>query len=153
MDSDYLAFVTEWMAEHPDLVEVELRIVEKRNRLAKEKAEHPDLKLRNRMRAQKWQDAHPDVVKAAQENRRARVVGNGGSFTPKQWKELKKKYGNKCLCCGRDDVKLVSDHVVPISKGGSNDISNIQPLCRHCNAVKHTGSVDFRPDADEWAEA
>jgi 5-methylcytosine-specific restriction endonuclease McrA len=151
MDSDYLAFVTEWMAEHPDLVEVELRIIEKRNRLAKERAKYPDQELRNRMKAKKWQDAHPDVVKSAQENRRARVAGNGGSFTARGWKELRRKYGNRCLCCGHNDVKLVADHVIPVSKGGSNDISNIQPLCKQCNDTKHVDSTDFRPGADEWA--
>jgi hypothetical protein len=38
------------------------------------------------------------------------------------------------LCCGRDEkelgcagLKLVPDHVIALSRGGSNDISNIQP--------------------------
>jgi 5-methylcytosine-specific restriction endonuclease McrA len=36
------------------------------------------------------------------------------------------------LCCG-EAKPLTVDHVVPVSKGGSNDISNIQPLCLECN--------------------
>ena len=50
------------------------------------------------------------------------------------------------LCCGRGDVELTADHIVPISKGGSSDISNIQPLCSACNSAKRDRVVDYRPD-------
>ena len=38
---------------------------------------------------------------------------------------------------------LTVDHVVPISKGGSNDISNIQPLCCNCNSKKNAKQIDL----------
>jgi 5-methylcytosine-specific restriction endonuclease McrA len=28
------------------------------------------------------------------------------------------------------------DHIVPLSRGGSNDWSNLQPACRECNSAK-----------------
>jgi ATP adenylyltransferase len=43
-----------------------------------------------------------------------------------------------CQLCGagpRDDV-LEVDHVIPRSKGGSNDSGNLQVLCRTCNRGK-----------------
>lgn len=29
------------------------------------------------------------------------------------------------------------DHIVPISRGGTNEPGNLQPACRECNASKH----------------
>jgi 5-methylcytosine-specific restriction endonuclease McrA len=76
-----------------------------------------------------------------------------GSFSQKQWIVLKNQYG-KCLCCGLTEKqlkkvnrKLVSDHVVPLSKGGSNTLSNIQPLCHGrggCNNKKKDKHIDYR---------
>ena len=45
-------------------------------------------------------------------------------------------------------IKLSVDHIVPLSLGGSNDISNIQPLCRACNSIKWAKIIDFRVNAE-----
>jgi len=44
----------------------------------------------------------------------------------------------RCQHCGRaaDQSELVVDHVVPISRGGTSEQSNLQALCRDCNAGK-----------------
>ena len=47
--------------------------------------------------------------------------------------------GWKCVSCGRgaaDGVILNVDHIVPRSKGGSDDLSNLQTLCFECNVGK-----------------
>lgn len=44
------------------------------------------------------------------------------------------------------------DHIVPLSAGGANLLTNGQPLCRACNATKgHMSSqMDDRPDKGAW---
>lgn len=78
-------------------------------------------------------------------NRRARLRNAEGQFTRLEWEELKKKYGYMCLCCKKTEpeIKLCADHIIPLSKGGRNDISNIQPLCRLCNGIKAVKTIDF----------
>lgn len=87
--------------------------------------------------------------------RRALVMNAKGGYTPHEWRELKAKYGNRCLACGRSepDIKLTPDHVVPLVLGGSNSIDNIQPLCWGCNAAKQARSVDYRTSTQTTAVA
>ena len=90
-----------------------------------------------------YRKKNPARNKAYKQNRRAKQSGSGGSFTAQEWKDLCKKYDYRCLCCNRRR-KLTADHVIPVSKGGSSNISNIQPLCGPCNSRKHDGTTDFR---------
>lgn len=41
----------------------------------------------------------------------------------------------KCCHCGSRDA-LSIDHIVPVSRGGSDDEDNLQTLCRPCNSRK-----------------
>lgn len=70
--------------------------------------------------------------------RNERIRKNGGRHTKSQWDFLKAAYDYKCRMCGRKEpeIKLTKDHIVPLGSGGTNDISNIQPLCRSCNSKK-----------------
>jgi hypothetical protein len=46
--------------------------------------------------------------------------------------------GNKCRMCGRNSLQVVLevDHIVPASLGGSDELDNLQTLCRECNLGK-----------------
>ena len=61
--------------------------------------------------------------------------------------EVLKKSKGKCELCGidRKTRSLDVDHIIPRTKGGSNDISNLQALCYSCNRAKgNRDNTDFR---------
>lgn len=62
----------------------------------------------------------------------------GGSHTLEQWKWLKECFGFQCPSCGKREpyIRLTEDHVTPVTRGGTNWIWNIQPLCQRCNSAK-----------------
>lgn len=72
--------------------------------------------------------------------RKVRKRGNGGSHTQKQWEEVKWVHHYRCIRCKKSEpfIKLTKDHIIPIVKGGSDNIENIQPLCVSCNSSKQT---------------
>lgn len=74
---------------------------------------------------------------------RAKRLGCIGFWSNNDWENLQKKYDNFCLCCG-EKRPLQADHIVSLSKGGTNYITNIQPLCWECNNNKRRQVVDFR---------
>lgn len=59
---------------------------------------------------------------------------------PKEvWQELRAKVferdGYACTYCG-DGNDLTCDHVVPLVRGGTNDLDNLTTACRPCNSSK-----------------
>lgn len=59
-------------------------------------------------------------------------------FSKKIRKEVYRKSDGKCLLCGKfiDYDDFTVDHIVPLAKGGTNDISNLQCTCKRCNSIK-----------------
>jgi 5-methylcytosine-specific restriction endonuclease McrA len=108
------------------------------------RAEHLDA---DNERVQRWVKANPDRVKklhkAHAHRRRAWKYGQGGLHTAGQWDALLKWFGGVCLQCGStNDIQV--DHVQPLSRGGSDVIHNLQPLCKHCNKKKFIKHIDYR---------
>lgn len=54
--------------------------------------------------------------------------------------------GNKCIRCGSVEY-LTLDHIIPKSRGGSNDDDNLQTLCRKCNGRKGN---NLQEELDWW---
>jgi HNH endonuclease len=78
-----------------------------------------------------------------------------GCHSGREWEELVVAWGWRCFYCAKPvretmcptDDSLTRDHLIPLSRGGSNDIGNIVPACLPCNQLK--GPMTF----DEFREA
>lgn len=84
-----------------------------------------------------WAKANPEHVIANARRREVRKKGAQGHYTGDEIKRLLQRQGNRCAYCR---VSLArgyhADHIVPLSKGGSNWIRNIQLTCADCNHRK-----------------
>lgn len=99
-----------------------------------------------------WKRANPVAARKihslANRKRRAAQRANG-SFTRKQIDMLWSKQRGKCagpLCQAELQLHFHIDHIIPIARGGANEIYNIQLLCRRCNQRKSAH------DPIEWAQ-
>lgn len=70
------------------------------------------------------------------------------AFSDYEKKTVYAKANGKCAICGKPVKfkKMTVDHKIPISKGGTNDLSNLQLAHLTCNRAK----ADML--ADEFAE-
>jgi 5-methylcytosine-specific restriction endonuclease McrA len=49
---------------------------------------------------------------------------------------LLEKWGRTCAYCGKKNISLQIEHLVPRGRGGSNRVSNLTLACNHCNQKK-----------------
>jgi len=114
-----------------------------RRKQAEWRADNPD-----GMRAKNanWRAKNRHIDRGRSRLRRAMIAACEGHFTGEEWAALKARYNHTCLHCGcqEPEIKLTADHVIPLTKGGSNYIANIQPLCHSCNARKSAHTIDYR---------
>lgn len=85
---------------------------------------------------------------------------------PKQWIEraawperikaiLRSRDRGACAQCGVNivlelDDEAHIDHIVPLARGGTNDIVNLQLLCAPCNLKKYASCVDVSSSVPEY---
>ena len=88
---------------------------------------------------------NPEYYGFMSTRRKLRKIENGGSHTLGEWETLKAQYNWTCPCCKKSEpeIKLTEDHIVAISKGGSDNVENIQPLCLSCNSSKQAKTIRF----------
>lgn len=113
-------------------------------------AKTPEARVRNHERVTAWQQAnrtkrnassrkyystHKAQHQALLLRRRALKQKAEGTFTAKEWAELVKRQNGICVSC-KEPKKLTVDHIVPLSKNGRHEVSNIQGLCGPCNSKK-----------------
>jgi 5-methylcytosine-specific restriction endonuclease McrA len=117
-----VARVQAWVAANKD------RRVEYRRAYYRRNAE----KIKATVKA--YYEANPEKWKAWTQARRARDRSAPGTATTAQIDARVAYYGGKCWMCG--DPADTIDHVIPLSRGGSNWPANLRPACKSCNCSK-----------------
>lgn len=122
-----------WRERHPD----------KAREMDRRYYQENQAKVRQRVKLYKQENA-AKVAFDCQRRRERKRANGGDGFSYEEWLAFCEALGNVCLCCGTPGL-LTVDHVVPISKGGCDELSNVQPLCGPCNSRKGVRIVDYRP--------
>lgn len=115
--------------------------------LAKDRAYREKNRERYRAQSIRWRMENPDKARTSDRNKKAMRKAAEGRHTAAEIADLMQKQKCKCANC-KASLKdgYHADHIHPLSRGGSNWISNIQLLCPPCNMRKHT------KDPISWAQ-
>lgn len=99
----------------------------------------------NKARIKTWIAMNPERIKIIRKRAKAKRKNLDGEYSFAEWQVLKKEYNFTCPSClkSEPDIELHADHIIPIIKGGWNEISNIQPLCKSCNSSKYTKIIAY----------
>lgn len=89
---------------------------------------------------QRYYQEHLNQYRTNRIRRRALEEGAEGSHTRQDFLDLCSRLQWRCFYGGGllTPQTATEDHMVPYSRGGSNDINNIVPACQHCNSKKGT---------------
>lgn len=133
--------VAKWRANNPEkAAEANRRWheenPERRRENAKRKYHANPEQYKSRNRA--WAAANPEAISARDARRRSREIEAPGTHTPADLKRILHAQGHRCPYCRCDlrKTKKHLDHIMPLALGGSNDRTNLQYLCAHCNLSK-----------------
>lgn len=92
-------------------------------------------------RARAWKQANKDKVRGYTLARKARLRGAPGRHSHADWQSLCRRWQNACAYCGDAASALTRDHIIPLTRGGSDFIGNILPACFSCNASKGNKTI------------
>lgn len=106
------------------------------------RAANPDHE-ENRARVKAWRIANPDAYIAQLHLRRSRKLGAEGTYGPEDVKRMLHAQSGLCNGCSCEIwVKYTVDHMMPLSRGGSNWPNNLQLLCKRCNSSKNNRTME-----------
>ena len=123
------ALLRQWKRNNPEKYRLELERAR-----AKVLANIDEVRRRERERTA----AKPEVYRLKRQRREARKAGAKGDHTVEQWLARVTYHGWRCRWCGCEltSKTLTKDHIIALSRGGSNFASNLAPACLSCNSAK-----------------
>lgn len=85
-------------------------------------------------------------------NRKMRMKMVEGTHTATDIKRLYEDQDGRCLYCGIGllESEVTVDHVVPITRGGSNWSDNLVVCCKSCNSSKNNRTIPEWEKARGW---
>ena len=92
--------------------------------------------IKHREYLRKYKTNHPEVGKAATHRRRALKVGAEGNHVPFDEKAQLKRQKSRCYYCQCKLTEYHVEHIVPLSRGGSDHPDNKVLACPSCNLSK-----------------
>lgn len=92
-------------------------------------------------RRQYVSDQSNSRVQKYREKRKAAGLPQQQWFNQTTKSEIMKKNGGSCVYCHTTE-NITVDHMVPLQRGGTDEIDNLQPACRSCNADKRNMTHD-----------
>lgn len=100
----------------------------------------PENKAKVRSQSERWREEnrerHLHHRRIYNAKRRTRET-SANHFTIEEWLDRLEEFNFHCAYCILPKPDLEPDHMVPVSRGGSNGIENIVPACRNCNNSKN----------------
>lgn len=107
-------------------------------------------------RAAEWRRRHPDLCAQYQTAYRARRQdAPGDGVEAIDWLTILDWAEHRCIYCGDPLTEATMEHVVPLSRGGAHDVTNVGPACVECNCSKKDRlPAEWRPEwvAPWWIE-
>lgn len=92
----------------------------------------------DRQRARSYHQNHKAEYKVRTQNYRARKYAAEGTHDNDDIIAQLNRQKRRCYYCGKHlKDKYHADHVIPLSRGGSDDLSNLVITCPQCNHSKN----------------
>lgn len=130
----------EWAAANPEIKSMRGKLYYKNNKdsvLRKNRAWYADNKDHHARLSANWRRENPEAIRASDIANKARRANAKGKITGSDIAFLRKSQRNICITCRSYLKKYSVDHIIPLSKGGTNERNNLQILCPSCNSRKH----------------
>jgi 5-methylcytosine-specific restriction endonuclease McrA len=109
-------------------------------------ASHTKWRINNREKqndcVRKWKRNNPDKVRCDTRNRIAKRRHAPGKHCAEEIQNLLLSQDYLCAACSIFLSTYHVDHIIPISRGGTNWVINLQILCPTCNMSKNNKTMD-----------
>jgi 5-methylcytosine-specific restriction endonuclease McrA len=125
---------------HPEQVATHVRAYYETHHgevLARNRAWKAAHREEDRARSRAYRQAHPDKEYTRSHRRRARKRNAEGSFTSADIMHFYNEQGGCCRWCSKPlNDKYHIDHIIPLSRWGTNWPANLVLACARCNLSK-----------------